>query len=364
MERKRFALATALSLTVSVACSAATVHVPAEQPSIQAGIDAASAGDTVLVAAGTYFENSITVDEGVNLISETGLANCVVIDAAQSERVMLVCEGELPVSVKIQGFTFLNGRGTSGAGLYCEAVDITLVNCLFSDNTATTTGGGLYCYYSRFTIRNCEFRGNDAHSGGGFFSIYCWFGSSISDCVFVDNTALRGGGYFDDDDDISLETSLFVGNRALYGGAILASYANLVISNCTCVANSAELGSGFYADQFGRPEIRNSLLAFGDIGPAVHCDGSSVITMYNCDLFGNEGGDWTGCISGQLDSDCNLSADPQFCGITGSGDYTLQSDSPCAPANNDCGVLVGARPVACGEVATEEKTWSALKALY
>ena len=52
------------SLLLALPAAAAIIHVPADQPTIQTAIDQAVAGDTVLVAPGTYFEN-ITMKSGV-----------------------------------------------------------------------------------------------------------------------------------------------------------------------------------------------------------------------------------------------------------------------------------------------------------
>jgi len=62
----------------------------------------------------------------------------------------------------------------------------------------------------------------------------------------------------------------------------------------------------------------------------------------------------------------NFSLDPQFCGIPGSGNYFLQSSSPCLPENNPYGFpgLVGPLPVGCGTVPVQEQTWGSIKAMY
>ena len=67
-----------------------------------------------------------------------------------------------------------------------------------------------------------------------------------------------------------------------------------------------------------------------------------------CDVYGNEGGDWTGLIAGQLGLYGNISLDPLICNAS-QQDFHLQEGSPCAPASPphpQCG-LVGAWEVGC-----------------
>ncbi len=55
-----------------------TIHVPVDQPTIQAGINAANPGDTVLVSPGTYTENIDFMGKAITVISSAGPGTTVI----------------------------------------------------------------------------------------------------------------------------------------------------------------------------------------------------------------------------------------------------------------------------------------------
>src|SRR5579864_3151280 len=87
--------------------SAKTIHVPVDQPTIQAGINAANTGDTVLVAPGTYKEN-INFSGKAITVKSSGGAKVTIIDGGNLAPVVTFSTGEGASSI-LSGFTVQNG---------------------------------------------------------------------------------------------------------------------------------------------------------------------------------------------------------------------------------------------------------------
>jgi hypothetical protein len=66
----------------------------------------------------------------------------------------------------------------------------------------------------------------------------------------------------------------------------------------------------------------------------------------------------------------NFFADPLFCDaiacptVSAAGDYTVAADSPCLPANNGCGLPIGALGEGCSGTPIESMTWGGIKARF
>ena len=152
--RKALLASFGLWLVISAGVQGAVVlHVPSEYPTIQAGIDAAADGDTVLIADGTYTGGgNKNIDFGgraITVRSENGPENCI-IDCEHSGRGFYFNSNEDANSV-LDGLTIKNGRQMAqmgynayGGGIFIKESNPVIANCFITENITTRNGGGVY----------------------------------------------------------------------------------------------------------------------------------------------------------------------------------------------------------------------------
>ena len=209
--------------------------------SIQAAIDDASDGYTVLVHDGTYLEKINFKGKAITVVSENG-AESTIIDGNTDGSVISFTQGEGGGSV-LDGFTLRNGSETSGGGIRCYNSSPTILNCTVVENTATyLQGGGIYCYNASPTITNCIIARNRTENTGalcGGGGIGCYNSSSpvLTNCTIYGNTTVaQGGAIICTFSSATIVNSILWGNSAdgsldqiyLYsGGSIDISYSNV-----------------------------------------------------------------------------------------------------------------------------------------
>ena len=294
---------------------------------IQDAVDAALAGDEIVVTNGTYaaggralgtnlLVNRVVVNMPLTLRSVNGPEFTVI----HGHQVPGTTNGDgaircvyLADGANLSGFTLTNGatrtdgdlwRDLSGGGAWCESVNAVVSNCILLGNSAYALGGGAY----GGTLNHCKLTGNSATgqdilcgAGGGA----C--GATLNNCTLTGNNAAwnSGGGSLWG----TLKNCALIGNYSAFRGGG-ASGATLI--NCTLTGNSAR-------DQGG---------------------GADNATLSNCILHYN-----TALVGVNYSSDCtlnycctmplpmsgtgNLSLDPQLASTT-----HLSATSPCRGAGN------------------------------
>lgn len=346
------------------------IHVPADQPSIQAAITAAQPGDTVLVSPGTYVENINFQGEAVTVASSDGPGVTTIDGHLGNDSVVKFTSGEGNGSV-LKGFTITRGNSFFNAG------GITINNSspivdgnVITGNQTCDSGAGMQVQFSSAIVRNNTITNNvrascSGGTGGGGILIGGAGSAQILNNTIANNSmpnTADGGG-------ISLNAA---GTPTIAGNTITANFAsgngggiamgnqsdanitnNLIYGNTsqgkgggvyflvpggargpflvnnTIANNSAASGSAVFADGFDTTtKLINNIFFSNSISPVVcgnFTNGQPIISSN--DAFSPAASGFSGVCTNLNGASGNLSADPLFVNVA-AGNFRLTSGSP------------------------------------
>jgi len=307
---------------------------PADFSTIQAALDAASDGDTIIVRDGYYTgEGNRDMDfkgKAVHLKSENGPENCI-IDAQGSEgephRGFVFRNGEGPNTI-LDGFTITGGYAgqPGGGGILCLTSSpllsrLVISNCRAPGLSGLRYGGGALCVqYGEPLVTHSRLIGNGARYGGG---VLCFSGQlDISNCIIAGNGSNSGGAVFNRLGNTIIQNCTIVGNTGsgCQGGAVFSNEAHTEIDSSIIWQNAA-------------PNCKEPSL-----GPVqITVASSSFVSVSYCLIENGE--DSVYAAGGTLTwSEGNIDADPLFA-APDKGDYHLRSESGRWNPEQDAWVL-------------------------
>ena len=218
-----FALLLIALLAFAAPVTAATITINPGNP-IQAVVNNATSGDTIILNPGTYFQSNIPISKTITIRANTsygGTAANTIIDGTKSGfPIFAVSSG----SVTLDSLTFTNSSAGNGGAIYNNAVGmiLSITNSAFTGCSAGNYGGAIYNDAGTFlSITNSAFTGCSAGNyGGAIFNSGTI--SSITNSVFTDCSAgTEGGAIHNAGGPISsITNTTFTGCSADYGGAI------------------------------------------------------------------------------------------------------------------------------------------------
>ena len=229
--------------------TAGVINIPSQYSTIQAGIDAAVNGDTVLVADSTYYENinfkgkAITVASHFLVDGDTTHINNTIIDGSQptnadSGSVVSFASGEDTTSV-LCGFTITSGTGT-------------LINTTRFGGGICIISSGATILYNRIVDNYVDY--NRQCHGGGIAAI-CDTTYKICVVKIIGNTISNNK---------ALSSQLYNGG---YGGGMDIVFCNVYIGNNIISYNKVSgqdncYGAGIRIEGYhNRSEVINNLIS-------------------------------------------------------------------------------------------------------
>lgn len=273
--------------------------VPAQYPTIQAAIHAASSPATILVSAGTYAEAINLQGKDVYVVAISGPSTTVIDSSAENDSCVTANSGE-PLSACVSGFTLTGGAGKPfpssygfdhyGGGVYVgDDSSLCVENCHIVENgiTTGTFAGGVYVGSSgsHVDIRRCLIAHNHAWASGGATLVDSNATMSLERCTVYGNTA----------------TSWAFGYQ---GGVSMANGGGVTLVDCIVWGND-----GYQIKAFG----------------GIYGAGTSAACTYSC-------------VEGGFAGAGNIASSPLFVGAA-AGDLTLQAGSPCVDAGDPASAL-------------------------
>jgi hypothetical protein len=304
-------------------------EVPNCYASLQAAVDAATPGDEIRAAAGTYTDLSVrprrditttgsvtqtlylskTVTVRGGYSSDFSAWNpdlyATILDAQGKGRGIYVT-GE--ISPTLEGLHITGGDAMgmtgygyygaydAGGGVYAISATITLNDNQIYSNTAPYGGGGIFLSHSDGKLSRNQIFDNYVHSGGG--GVFVYQGAPIleANTVLSNTSDNLGGGLYLFSTPATLTGNIIRGNSAnsLGGGLDVASCSPTLNANIFS-GNTANLGGGAYL-WYNRSLLTNNVFINNHAsirGSGLWIGGSEPVLLQTT-FAGNSGGDGSG----------------------------------------------------------------------
>ncbi len=268
----------------------AVLNVPGEYETIQAAIDAASDGDTVLVAPGEYNESIDFLGKEIAVIGRPSDPSSVILDGQGLDASGVHFRTNENRQTVLDGFSIRNCTGTD----------------YWNNNFGRRAGGAIQIIDASPTLRNLIISGNSASWGGGMF------------CAEGANPLIS--------------TARFIGNRGDgSGGAINARSSGIEIEGCVFFRNESGAGNQFTGElHFYQVEgsILNSVFHRGGVFFQSQSEINLVNSIFDHVQVNIEDAQLIARYSNGIEGETNIDSDPLFLDPD-NGDFHLNNLSPC-----------------------------------
>ncbi len=278
---------------------------------LQTALTGATSGDEIWAAAGTYKPTT-----GTDRTATFQLINGVALyggfagtETARDQRNpssnVTILSGDIDNNDSqtpiITNLTTVTGNTTNSYHVVTGATGVTLDGFTITAGNANGDyylnhwGGGMYNESSSPTLMNVIFSGNSALGGGGMYN-YNSSNPTLANVTFSNNSATDGGGMINGYSNPTLTNVAFSGNSASWGGGGMENGSSSpVLTNVTFSSNSANRGGGMFNSSSSSPTLTNVTFSgnSADIGGGVSSqDSSSMLTnvTFSDNFAANEGG--------------------------------------------------------------------------